>query len=157
MPVCETLTMHVRFIIAVVGLGVTRGVAPVSLLCRWVLLDRCHVYKQMTRAAKHTQNTPNASNTTQKLVRKDAAHDDSLLAMPTASPARGAAPTWRDVLNYNIGNAEALVLGVSAVEISPHAHCYRLVSWSRKRYAASSHRDCLIVPRALPSALLCAL
>ena len=63
-----------------------------------------------------------------KLVRKDAAHDDSLLAMPTASPARAAAPTWRDVLNHNIGNAEALVLAVAAVKVSPHTHCYRLIS-----------------------------
>ena len=92
-----------------------------------------------------------------KLVRKDAAHDYILLAMPTASPARAAAPTWRDVLNYNIGNAKAFVLGVSAVEISPHTHCYRLISWPRKRYAASGHWDRLIVPGALPSALLRAL
>ena len=58
-----------------------------------------------------------------KLVRKDAAHDDSLLAISTASSARAAAPTWRDVLNDNIGDAETLFLGVSAVKIRPNTHC----------------------------------
>ena len=43
--------------------------------------------------------------------------------MSTASPARAAAPTWRDVLNDNIGDAETLFLGVSAVKIRPNTHC----------------------------------
>ena len=65
MPVCETLTMHVRFVIAVVGLGVAFGVTPGLLLCLCAFesvqcLNKWHVL------AKHKQGMPNSSNTVKK-------------------------------------------------------------------------------------------
>ena len=48
-----------------------------------------------------------------------ASHDGDLLAISRASPATASA-TWRDVLNYNIGDAKTLVF---RGEIRPHEHC----------------------------------
>ena len=66
-----------------------------------------------------TITTPKQEARYRRQLYLGASHDGDLLAISRASPATASA-TWRDVLNYNIGDAKTLVF---RGEIRPHEHC----------------------------------